>query len=250
MNDIIFSNSFIFLEIIYDKFHYTDNRAGAPSHYFAYLHSGSCKIVTESQTVQVHEGDIFYIPDKCSYQSYWYGDPEIKFVSLGFSYMPSFDNKTYPPQVIEHNDTAVEHLCKLSKLKQLTARDIGLFYTLAGILLPLMSHNDISKTKEIVERTEKYLLKHPHARAAELAKNCAVSEAMLYLAFQKSANVTPSQLRNRILLEKARDMLIATDKSIEFISDVLEFSSTSYFRKKFKEYFNMTPKEMRQKHKI
>ena len=91
---------------------------------------------------------------------------------------------------------------------------------------------------------------HPHAKAAELAKNCAVSEAMLYSAFQKSADITPNQLKNQLLLEKSKEMLITTDKPIEFISDVLEFSSTSYFRKKFKEYFGITPTQMRKQYRI
>ena len=83
-----------------------------------------------------------------------------------------------------------------------------------------------------------------HQRISELAKNCAVSEAALYSAFDKASDVTLNQLRNNLLLEKAKDILISTDKSIEYISDILQFSSTSYFRKKFKQYFNMAPTEM------
>ena len=250
MNDIFFTNSFTFLEIVYDKFHYTDNRAGAPSHYFAYMISGNCKIVTESETTLIRQGEMFYIPNKCPYQSYWDGEHEIHFVSLGFQYMPNFDNKVYPVQVIPHNDEAVNLCIQLSNTAILSPKEIGLFYTLAGILLPQMKHNDVCRSKEIVEQTRKYLIQHPHANASELAKNCAVSEAMLYSAFQKSADITPNQLKNQLLLEKAKDMLITTDKPIEFISDVLEFSSTSYFRKKFKEYFNLTPTQMRERYRI
>ena len=153
MNDIIFSNSFTFLEIIYDKFHYTDNRPGAPSHYFAYMVSGNCKIVTDKESVIINEGDMFYIPDKCSYQSYWYGEPEINFISLGFHYMPNFDSKTYPVQVIPYNPDAEKLFFALSNSNTLSPKDIGSFYTLAGILLPQMTYNDICRSREIVERT-------------------------------------------------------------------------------------------------
>ena len=69
MNDISFSHSFMFRTIEFYKFHYTDNRVGSPSHYFAYMLCGNCKITTESSTVKINEGDIFYIPDKCSYHN-------------------------------------------------------------------------------------------------------------------------------------------------------------------------------------
>ena len=250
MNDISFSHSFMFRTIEFDKFHYTDNRAGSPSHYFAYMLCGNCKITTESSTVKINEGDIFYIPDKCSYQSYWYGNPEIKFVSLGFLCMPNFENKTYPVQVIPHSDKASELFHLLSDKIRLSPADIGLFYTLAGILIPSMTDVAVCRTREITERTKEYLIQHPFAKTSELAKNCTISEAALYSAFKKSSDITLNQLRNNLLLEKAKDMLITTDKQIEYISDSLQFSSTSYFRKKFKQYFNMTPKEMRKKYRI
>lgn len=250
MNDIIFSNSFMFMTIGFDKFHYTDNRAGTDSHFFAYMISGRCKIVTDSETIEINSGDIFYIPCKCSYQSYWYGDPEIKFVSLGFLCLPNFDNNTYPVQVVPNNDKATELLCTLGNCTRLSARDIGIFYTLAGMLLPTMSHKTLCRTKEIVELTRNYLINHPYAKTAELAKHCAISEATLYSAFQKSSDVSLHQLRCNLVLEKAKDMIITTDNSIEYISDLLQFSSTSYFRKKFKHYFNMTPTEMRKSYRI
>jgi len=65
MNDIIFSNSFLFRTVEFDKFHHTDNRAGVPSHFFAFIILGRCKITTASETVEINQGDIF----KCCYQS-------------------------------------------------------------------------------------------------------------------------------------------------------------------------------------
>lgn len=250
MNDITFTSGFKFCTIRFDKFHHTDNRAGAPAHYFAYMLSGRCKITTESETVEINEGEIFYIPNKCSYQSYWYGEPEIKFISLGFLCLPNFENRSYPVQTIPNDSQAVDILLSLADHMPLSASDIGSFYTLVGILMPKMSHNAVCRTREIVEHTEKYLAEHPFAKTADVAKHCAVSEAALYSAFQKSSDITPNQLRNRLLLEKAKDILITTDKPIEYISNLLQFSSTSYFRKKFKEYFNMTPKEMRKRYRI
>lgn len=250
MDDILFSNKFKFRTLIFDNFNYTDNRHGAPSHYFAYMLSGKSRLVSDTDNVEIKSGDFLYIPDKCSYQSYWYGEPEVKFISLGFPYLPNFENKTYTLQKIEYNKEAAKLFLKLSNKKNLTAYDIGVFYTLCGILVPQMSHIAPCRTREIVMLTQKYLSEHPFAKASELAKNCAISEAALYAAFQKASDITPNQLRNKLLLEKAKDILIQTDKPIEYISDFLGFSSPSYFRKKFRQQFNMTPKELRRQYRI
>ena len=57
-------------------------------------------------------------------------------------------------------------------------------------------------------------------------------------------------LRGQLLLERARDLLLSTDQPVESVSDELGFSSASYFRKKFKAHFGMTPGEMRKKYRI
>lgn len=250
MNDIIFSESFGFHTLVFDKFSYTDNRNGAPSHFFAYMLSGSCEIVTNADKVEISKGDIFYIPDKCSYQSYWYGDPEIRFISLAFRYMPNFENRTYPVQVIPFSESAALLFEKLPTSAPLTAYDIGVFYTLAGLLIPAMKYNSFSRTQELVQRVQNLMSQNPRARISELAEACAVSEASLYSAFQKESGITPNTLRNNLILDQAKDMLITTDKPIEQICDFLGFSSASYFRKKFKARFNITPREMRKRYRI
>lgn len=249
MNDAIFSNSFHFNTISFDEFHLTDNRGGITTHYFAYLLSGSCKIVTDEETVEIKENEFFYLPCKCRYRSYWYGNPTVKFISLGFVYLPNFENKSYPVQVIPFKKEAAELFAEIAGLP-LGAYSVGKFYNLAAMLLPLMKDVKPCRTREIVNQTRKYLFTHPFASATEMAKNCAISEAALYSAFQKASDITPNELKCRLLLEKAKELLISTDKSVEDISETLNFSSSSYFRKKFKNYFEITPTEMRKKYRI
>lgn len=250
MNDIKFSNSFAFFELKFRKYSYTDNRAGSPSHYFAYMLNGNAKIVTEYDTVTINEGDIFYIPDKCSYQSYWYGKPDIKFISLGFHYFPNFENEKYNPQTIPYCEEAARLFRSISEDREVTAATIGRFYTLVGILVPKMKTAPPCRSAEIVRKTTAYLCRYPHSDNSMLAKHCTVSEAALYAAFNKSSDETPAVLRNRIILEKARELLITTDKTIEDISDTMQFSSPSYFRKKFKQHFGITPGQMRKRNGI
>lgn len=248
MNDVIFSNSFVFRCLRFENFNYTDNRAGSPSHFFAYMLSGECKITTADETVKIKAGDVFYIPNKCSYQSYWYG--EIEFISLGFIYLPNFENRIYPVQVIAGNDFERDIFLSFRDCQRLVPADVGRFYTLTGELMPKMRYTVPCRSKQIVADTKKYLTANPFAKISEIAKHNTISEAALYAAFKKSSDITLNTMRNQILLENVQNMLISTDKSIEYISDLFGFSSASYLRKKFKAHFNMTPGEMRKKFRI
>ena len=59
MNDAIFSSSFYFRTITHVRFHYTDNRAGSPSHYFAMMLNGRFRITDASGSIDIHAGEIF-----------------------------------------------------------------------------------------------------------------------------------------------------------------------------------------------
>ena len=84
-------------------------------------------------------------------------------------------------------------------------------------------------------------------RPAELARALGICESALYAVFEKSSEETPHEMRERILFEKARDLLLTTDLPIEQIAERLSFCSCAYFRKRFKTRFGMTPREMRKK---
>ena len=250
MYNTIFSKSFLFNLFSFENYNYTDNRAGIGSHYFAYMISGNCKIVSDTEIVYVKQGDIFYNPYGCKYQSFWYGEPEIKFISLGFRFMPNFEKKNYAPQVLSHNDEAVKLFYHFTSDKMLQSSDIGVFYTLVGILIPTMKDNATCRTKELVNATKRILFENPFLPVSQLAKRCTVSESMLYAAFKKSSDVTLNELRNQIIIVKATILLVTTDMPVEEISRQLQFSSCSYFRKIFKKHTNMTPREMRKSNNI
>jgi AraC family cel operon transcriptional repressor len=61
---------------------------------------------------------------------------------------------------------------------------------------------------------------------------------------------TPSQLINELRLKYSTKLLITTDISIIDIADESGFESLSYFYHRFKEFFGISPKEFRKKHKI
>lgn len=245
-DNVIFCKSFVFKTFQLKRYKHNDISAGAPRNFFALMVKGTGKLCTENETVNIREGDIFFIPSGCRYHSYWSGENDIEFISLGFLFMPNFEKRYYPPQVIEKSDDAVALMHEIA-VSPLDCVNVGRLYTLSGMLIPRMVHGSMGKQSELVEKVRRLIALDPYRTVSELAKECTVSESTLYSTFKKHSRESIGEIRKGLLLEKAKELLVSTDTPIEEISARLRFSSSSYFRKCFKEHFGASPREMRQK---
>lgn len=245
MNNTQFSNSFKFQEYHFEKSRYSDMRKGAEYHFIACLRKGRCRIVTSSQSLELVEGDVFYIPKNLPYQSYWYGDPAIEFASFGFHYFPNTEERVYPLQKIPATEEDMALINQVVHSNEYCSGAIFRFYTLLSKLLPKMVCATQNSRKELLIKAEQHLRENPHIRMRELAKFCGISESGLYTVFKLSAGCTPNEMRQRALLEKAVELLKQTDLSVEQISDMLHFSSSSYFRKILKQHTGLSPTQIR-----
>lgn len=250
MNSAIFCKSFAFKILRFTHYKYTDNSQGVRTNYLAHMTAGHARLRTQDETVEIKEGDVFFIPDGCKYRSYWYGDPEIEFVSLGFSCLPNFENRSYPPQILPRNEETVALIRSLAERKTLDGADVGRFYTLLGTLLPQMTYRKKTGQSDLVEQAKRLILAEPRRSVREIAKACAVSESALYAAFKKYSGKSIHEVRTDTVMERAKELLVSTDHSVEEISRRLEFSSGAYFRKCFKAHFGISPRALRKKHEI
>lgn len=245
MNDIIFSESFRFHRFSYDKYHYTDSSLGAQAHFFAYMEKGRCKIVSERGTREFAAGDVFYIPMGLKYQSYWYGEPEISFLSFRFLSFPDAEQKHFCLQKVPCDAQVTEEFRTIPVGFPVDCEILGRFYTAVSKVLPEMRSGSFDSAKKIYRDALGYLYQHPQCTVPEISKACNVSQSMLYAVFKKVAGKSPNALRQEILIDRAVQMLITTDRQVQEISDSLGFSSTSYFRKILKEQTGKTPSGIR-----
>lgn len=250
VNDIIFYKSFVFNTFHFVNYKFTDNTNGIHVNYFAYMTKGNARLVSADGEVTLCEGDIFFIPCGCKYRSYWYGEPQIEFISLGFVFMPNFDGKYYPPQVISHSDEAVEMMKEIALQPALDCVTVGKFYTLVGLLMPNMTYRHGGKHTELIEKASRLIAENPSLTVKEIAKACAVSESSLYFTFKHHSDKSLGDIKRSVIMEKSKELIVSTDRSVEEISRILNFSSSAYFRKCFKEFFGVSPREMREKYKI
>ena len=246
MNDIVLFDKFCFLNLSFTTYHYTDNRKGSPINFLAYMVKGHAKIVSDNKNILIKEGEVFCIPKNLGYQSYWYGNDEINFLSFGFNELNTYENIKFELQVIPCNRKTVDKVINIpTKGKHVDCKTLSLFYDAMSDIIPNITHSCENKDEIIVSKIKQCIRKYPYFPMSGIASMCGVSQPYLYLLFKKVAHMTPNDYRQKILCEMGIELLITTDKKVEEISNIVNFSSSSYFRKVLKKHTGKTPCQIR-----
>lgn len=249
MNDSMFSKAFSFNTFTYAREHKNDARNGIMCSYLAYMLRGEGLLETDSRRVKVRAGDTFFIPRGCRYRSLWRGEDEVSWISLMFEFYPNPRGIQYPLQIIPAGSDAVNEIMSLGKIKEIDCDAVGRLYRLIGQLQPLMETENVDPRSVIVETASRYMSENPRAAAAETAKFCNVSESGLYAAF-RSIGTTPIKARQGLQIDRAVQLLITTDLTIDDIAERVGFGSAAYFLKILKRVTGKTSREIREESQL
>ena len=248
MNNQDFYNSFTFVRYSFSKTKHTDNATGqgCPRHAIGHLLRGTARLVCENRTVTLQPGEVIYIAMGCHYHSYWYPDDTglVQWVSLSFTHFPEPNNRSYLLQKLLPGDRGLEILGKISARLERSVENIGLLYAFLANVLPQMQPGTTQADHQI-QTAQAAMRKDPHARLDTIAQQCGISQSTLYNIFRSRLSITPNTMRQRILCEKAQELLVTTGLSVEEISSQLGFSSSSYFRKVLYQHTGKTPLAIR-----
>ena len=207
--------------------------------------AGSCKIVSKSTTISCKAGELFFIPKNLSYESYWYGEDIVEFISLGFLGLGTDDDMNYELQVIPCDSSLRDKVLAISMADQRpSCKILSAFYDVMSEVLPLLRYS-AGRDEYIVETAQRYICDNIGCGIPDIAKACRISEPYLYVIFKRRMNITPNDFKQQILVKKGMELLMTTDKTVEEISTDLGFSSASYFRKVMKKHTGTTPREIR-----
>lgn len=99
----------------------------------------------------------------------------------------------------------------------------------------------IEKIRGALEYIDQYYAEK--IRIEDLARECHVSESYFRRVFFQCMNVTPLEYVNLIRIQKACDMMMCTDDSMQALAWKVGFSSVSTFMRNFKEIVGETPKQ-------
>lgn len=233
------------------KYRFTDHflYPGSPSHFIGILLKGSAHLNTHRDNIDLKAGDVFYIPYKTMYQSRWYDDEneEIQFISLGFKVFPKEESTRYKLQILQPDQASKNLLAQITSNLKVDCLNIGLLFSFLGKVSSSMEIDSHEKSKPKIEAAIKYINNNLNCSVSDIARHCNTCESNIYALFKRNFNKTPSEIKQNTLISKAQELLLSTDKSVEEISNQLEFSSSSYFRKILKKHTGMTPRDIRKK---
>ncbi|MBR5546906.1 MAG: helix-turn-helix transcriptional regulator [Clostridia bacterium] len=239
-----------FYDVSFSKYRHTDNRRGSPYHYFAYMREGNGRILTEHEELLLEAGDFFYIPLNASYQSWWTNEGTVRFDSFGFKHFPLFHEKSYPLQKIQAPAMAYELNNKLYLNKNLTFQTISTFSLLVGCLTENMRTVNVCSKEYIVSQAEKYMAAHTEYHISDVARHCGISESGLYAAFRSERGYPPNAGKQKCLINRAIELLVSSDMTVDEISLQLGFHSPTYFRRIFASHTGKKPSEIRKERTI
>ena len=248
MNHIQFSKQFSFRVITHRSASHTDNSKGLERHYLAHMRQGSGRLVTEErETFLLRAGDLFYFPMGMRYHSYWTPDPEsgvVEWSSYGFLTLPEETERDYSPQHIEVDGEVEELLRALSSFRGASAGAAGTLYLLLDHVLPHMAQTG-GKRGRLMETVQSYMEEQTEFLVPELARLCGMSESGLYAYLKRQTGMTPLEMKNRIRVKHAKELLRTTDLSVEEIGERVGFGNPAYFRRLVKTYAGKTPQQIR-----
>ena len=244
MNSNVLYSNFFFNKYDYKGYRYTDNTKGSPLNYLACMLKGRCRITSSESTIDVNEGSVFFIPKGLPYESFWYGNEDISFLSFGFDRLDTSDNTKLKLQVVDCSDELTQRIIALS-VSDTSCKTLAEFYSIMAELLPIMKQKDIKRDELLLKKAINHIEFHSDCSVGDIAKAIHVSEPYVYVLFKKHLAITPNDYRQRLICEKGRQLLLSTNKTVEEISEILKISSASYFRKLLKKHLGITPREIR-----
>lgn len=217
---------------------------------FLFLLSGECVYKTQSFNFSMHSNSIAYLP-KGSHYTFVCQSLDIYYYLLNFD---SFDSKGEPlvftslpmlldnklTKIIKEEIKEIIHLTDSSSINT-NLNKTALFYS---ILTKIFSApNDLINLGKLAPAIhylhENFNLK---IKTAQLAKLCYLSESHFRKLFIEKFETTPVNYRQRIQLEKAKELLGHTKLTINEIAINCGFKNQQYFTKLFKEQTGQTPK--------
>lgn len=110
-----------------------------------------------------------------------------------------------------------------------------------------VSDKKLKRNSELIESVKKYIMDNMHLELSLNSAADAIHISPFYLSklFKEEAKINYIDFVTNIKMEKAKELLLETDLSIEEITGCIGYNYSTYFTRKFKECTGKTPNEYR-----
>lgn len=206
-------------------------------------------IETNSEPTEVSAGDIIVIPDASTYISYWVGEPDITYLSVHFVFEKGFDRQAGIQKIpnCSYLKDDFEFICYHFSDNKAAFSVMSKFYYIISRVYPQIKFAPQKNINSSVKKAVDYITQHykEDISLKQLADIVALSPSRFYAVFKKETGLTAIEYKNLICLRNAQKLLVATELTVEEISERLGFNSSTYFRRIFKRFTGKSPTEYR-----
>ena len=281
INDVRFNFLFIDRYSFGRTWVYPESRL--PYSMFRYITKGTAAFFIDGKEVEVHPGEIVYLPQDCMLSCHALGD-EFEFYSIRFAASVSYgggnilEEYYHIPTVIKDQDgQAREYFEQIygwirteEQSKMFWVRgylDILIGYAVSRGNASVQTDGGHRRTEEdyslekLKIRIQKsdhrmdsriqlvvdYLNMHPSEECSvqKMSEMAGLSESRFRTLFRQQVGKKPSEYLNEIRVMAAARRLLVSGDNVSDIAYGLGYNDVNYFIRVFKKYFCMTPKQYR-----
>ena len=116
-------------------------------------------------------------------------------------------------------------------------------------IVGIVKSNRVSKTNSFVNRAKKFIEENYNRQISvrDVAHNVCISESYLKSVFRKSCGYTYSEYLTKIRIDKARELLNTTEKTVTEIAFDVGYQTPNAFSAIFKKTTNLTPTQYKKR---
>lgn len=237
------------------------------THHFTelfYVMRGEGSFLVEDEKFAVKEDDLIVVNPNVAHTEISMPDTPLEYIVLGISglqFLSEEKDEVYDYSVHNYYDYKHEILFYLRTLVEEIKNEDENYEAITQNLLEILILNILRRTKKKIQIKatrkvtkecrfiEQYINEH-YAEDITLQKLSDLTYLNKYYivhVFKKYKGLSPINYLIERRIEEAKNLLETTNYSVSKISDIIGFSSQSYFSQTFKKEMDMTPNQYRKR---
>lgn len=198
-----------------------------------------------------------YAPDEsCGWQEYWIGFQGANMDRLVQSGFYSRDAALVTVGVSNSVIALYKEAIRLADKES-----IGCQQMISGVVMHLLSlvyyrhrnrHAGVNRTEDIINDARQLMRERIHhsLRAEEIAASLGVGYSWFRQTFRRVTGISPSQYLNRLLMSRAKELLVSDNQSITELAYALGFETVGQFSTSFRKMEGITPRRFREENRL